>query len=209
VAQLSADNERLSNLVASVKSSELLSREQLGDLLKLRHEVSQLRQAGSAKPQLQKSNATLRVAAQEAAEKLAEAQAAPNYWPKDQLAFAGYGDPDSALKSMLAVMNKGDASSWRTMLTPEALAGLQKEMSKHGLSETQQDAEIKQMGTMLVASSVGFHIIDETLPAPDQAIINLSFDGEGAVRKFVLKKINDQWKFQELLFAGQGDSAPH
>ena len=42
------------------------------------------------------------------------------------------------------------------------------------------------------------------MPALDQAVINLSFDGRGsAARRFVLKKWKNQWKFQDLLVAGQ------
>jgi hypothetical protein len=203
MTRLSADNVRLSNLVAQVKSSNSLSRDELKELLVLRHEVGQLRQAGAGKTQLQKSNASLRAEAAERERKLSEAQAAPNYWPKDQLAYAGYADPESALKTILAAMNNGDTSAWRTMLTPEALDDMQTEMAKRGLSEAQQDAEMKAVGSALTASSAGFHILDETMPAPDEAIINLSFDGEGAARKFVLKKMGDQWKFQDVMVAGQ------
>lgn len=203
VAHLSAENERLSNLVAQVKNSDSLSRDQLTELLVLRSEVGQLRQANAQKSRLEAANARLRATAERTAKQLAEAQALPNYWPKDQLAYAGYGDPESALKSLLAAMNKGDVSAWRNMLTPGALADLQKEMAQHGLSLAQQEAEMKEMGTGLVSSSAGFHILDETMPTPDQAVINLSFDGEGVARQFVLKQVQNQWKFQDLLVAGQ------
>jgi myosin heavy subunit len=202
-ARLSAENERLSNLVATVKSSNSLSREQLTELLKLRNEVGQLRHTEAELSRLQADNAKLRAKAEQAAKQLAEAQTLPNYWPKEQLAFAGYGDPESALKSMLAAMKNGDVSSYQTMLTPEALADLQKELAKHGLSQEQQEKELRAMGTSLVSSSAGFHIVDETMPTPDQAVINLSFDGEGVERKFVLKQVQNQWKFQDLLVAGQ------
>jgi len=202
-ARLSAENERLSNLVATVKSSNSLSREQLTELLKLRNEVGQLRHAEAEKPRLQADNTRLRAKAEQAAKQLAEAQALPNYWPKEQLAYSGYGDPESALKSMLAAMKNGDVSSYQTMLTPEALADMQKELAKHGLSPEQQEAQLKAMGASLVSSSAGFHILDETMPSPDQAVINLSFDGEGVARKFVLKQVQNQWKFQDLLVGGQ------
>lgn len=201
--RLSAENERLSNLVATVKSSNSLFREQLTELLNLRNEVGQLRRVKAEKPRLQADNAKLRARAEQTAKQLAEAQALPNYWPKDQLAYAGYGDPESALKSILAAMNNGDVSAWRTMLTPEALAEMQKEMAKHGLSEAQEEAQMKAIAATLVSPSAGFHILDETMPTPDQAVINLSFDGEGVARKFVLKQVQNQWMFQDLLVAGQ------
>jgi hypothetical protein len=201
--RMSGENERFTKLIAQVKSTEPLSREQLTELLKLRSEAGQLRQSGATKIPLQKDNERLRDKVSRTAQQLAEAQALPNYWAKDQLTYAGYGDPESALKSMLAAMNKGDTSAWRTMLTPEALENLQKDLGKRGLSESQQDAEIQEMGKMVTASASGFHILDETMPTADKAIINLSFDGEGAARKFVLKKVGNEWKFQDLLVAGQ------
>src|SRR5215471_8361212 len=84
IARLSADNERLSNLVAQLKSSRSLSKEQLTELLKLRNEAGQLRGTATEKEPLQAANARLRAAAVKTDEQLAQAKAAPNYWPKDQ-----------------------------------------------------------------------------------------------------------------------------
>jgi hypothetical protein len=203
VAQVSAENERLSNLIGSVKSPRPLSREQLTELLRLRSEVGQLRNLATIRPKLQETNAQLRATEANIEKQLAEAQAAPNYWPKDQLTFAGYSNPESALKSMLAAMVSGDVSSWRQSCTPEALGELNKEWEAHGLSETQQEAEVERMAAMLVSSSAGFHILDEQMPSPDEAIVNLSFDGEGTARKFVLKQVGSEWKFRKLIFAGE------
>lgn len=206
--RLSAENERLSNLVVQVKSSQPLSKQQLGELLRLRNEAGQLRQVGKEKNRLQSDNAQLRAKAEKADRQLAEAQSAPNYWPKETLTYSGYADPESAMKSMLAAMSSGDVKSWRENLAPEALAGLEKEWEQRGVqTEAQQDAEIKAMGSMLTSSSSGFHILDQSMPSPDQAIIQLSFDGEGATRTFELTRIDNQWKFQKLMVDGGGDSA--
>jgi len=203
LAELSAENERLSNLIAQVKSSQTLSKEQLNELLKLRNEVGQLQPSGMAKVQLQATNAQLRAVETKAEKQLAEAQAAPNYWPRDQLAYVGYSDPESAMKSMLAAMTSGNLNSWRKSSTPEAISQLESEWKKHGLSEAQQEAEIKATSDMLISSAVGFHILDQQLTSPDEAIINLSFDGEGTARKFVLRKVGSEWKFHKLIFAGE------
>lgn len=205
--QLSAENDRLSNLVVQVKSSQPLSREQLGELLRLRNEAGQLRQVAAEKSRLQADNAQLRAKAEQADRQLAEAQSAPNYWPKDKLAYAGYADPESALKSMLAAMSSGDVRGLRENLSPEALAGLEKELAQRGVvSQAQEDAEIKSMGNMMTSASTGFHILDQSMPSPDLAVIQLSFDGEGATRTFVLQRIDNQWKFQKLMLAGEGGS---
>jgi hypothetical protein len=203
--QMSDENEHLSNLISRVKSSQTLSKEQLTELLRLRNEVGQLRESGTFKAQLQETNAQLRAVEAKAEKQLAEAQSAPNYWPKDQLAYAGYSDPESSMKSLLAAMNSGDLASWRQSCTPEAIAQLESEWQQHGLSETQQKAQIKAMADMLMSSASGFHILDQKMIFPDEAMINLSFDGEGTARKFVLKKIGNEWKFHDLILAGQPD----
>jgi hypothetical protein len=208
INRLAAENQRLSNLVVQVKSSGSLSKSQLTELLKLRSEIGQLRQTETEKPQLQAANAKLRSLDEQAEKQLAEAKAAPNYWPKEQLSYAGYADPESALESLLAAMkNGGNLSSWRTSCTPEAVNGLEQEWKKHGLSEEQQEAEVKTMANMFMSASSGFHIIDQKLISPDEAVINLSFDGEGKARKFVLRKTGNEWKFHNLLFGGEEDPA--
>jgi hypothetical protein len=174
----------------------------------LRNEVGQLRQSGIVKAQLQETNAQLRAVEAKAEKQLTEAQSAPNYWPKDQLVYAGYSDPESAMKSLLAAMNSGDVSSWRQSCTPEAIAQLENEWQKHGLSEAQQQAELKGMADTMMSSASGFHILDQKTISPDETIINLSFDGEGTVRKFVLKKIGNEWKFHDLILANQPDPSP-
>jgi hypothetical protein len=206
--QISAENERLSNLISRVKSSQILSKEDLTELLKLRNEVGQLRQSGIVKAQLQETNAQLRAVEAKAEKQLAEAQSAPNYWPKDQLVYSGYSDPESAMKSLLAAMNGGDLASWRQSCTPEAIAQLENEWQKHGLSDAQQKTELKGMADMLMSSASGFHILDQKTTSPDETVINLSFDAEGTARKFVLRKVGNEWKFHDLILASQPDPSP-
>jgi len=206
--QISAENERLSNLISRVESSQTLSKEQLTELLRLRNEVEQLRQSGTVKVQLQETNAQLRAIEAKAERQLAEAQSAPNYWPRDQLAYAGYSDPESSMKSLLAAMNSGDFTGWRQSCTPEAVAQFESKCQKQGLSEAQQQEEVKAMADMLMSSASGFHILDQKMTAPDETTINLSFDGEGTARTFVLRKVGNEWKFHALILAGQQEPGP-
>ena len=53
LAQATAENERLSNLVTQAKSAESLPGEQMSELLRLREEVSWLRQEGAELKRLQ------------------------------------------------------------------------------------------------------------------------------------------------------------
>jgi RNA polymerase sigma factor (sigma-70 family) len=60
VDQVSAENERLSNLVVQAKGAEPLSREQMNELLRLRGEVGRLRREGKQLETLQAENRQLR-----------------------------------------------------------------------------------------------------------------------------------------------------
>jgi hypothetical protein len=159
--------------------------------------------AAAETQQLQANNARLKGIEAKAKQQLAEAQAAPNYWARDQLSFAGYADPESTMRSLLWFMHSGDVSAWRTVCTPEALAGMEAEWNRHRKTEAQRVAEMKAMGLGLVSRSVGFHVVDRTMTSPTEAVVNLSFDGEGKTRKFVLHRIENEWKFHQMIFAGE------
>jgi myosin heavy subunit len=60
LAQMAAENERLSNLVVQAKGAEPLSREQMSDLLRLRSEVGRLRQESKQLETFQAENRQLR-----------------------------------------------------------------------------------------------------------------------------------------------------
>jgi outer membrane translocation and assembly module TamA len=60
LAQVAAENENLSNLVAQTKGSESLSREQMSELLRLRGEVGRLRREGKELQALLAENRQLR-----------------------------------------------------------------------------------------------------------------------------------------------------
>lgn len=136
---------------------------------------------------------------------MASARAATNYWPKDQLAYAGLATPDDTLKTLLWFMAAGnpDLNAWQSYQTPEAVADLQREWKKDGLSPEQQQAQLKAYVDGFTSGSDGFHIVNEQMTSPDQAMIDLSFDGEDAVRTFVLKQIDGQWKLDDMRVAGQ------
>ena len=203
LAELSAENQRLSQILEKLKNTQPLSHDQSLELAKLRSQAGRIRQLAAAQPRIQATNAQLRRIQSDREKHLAEAQALPNYWPKDQLAFAGYATPDDALKSLLWTMQTGNLNSWQSNCTPEAVASLEQEWKKHGLPPEEQESELKTMAAGLTGNSQGFHIVSEQTPSAEQAVIDLSFDGEDTVRTFVLKKIGGDWKFHDLVFQGQ------
>jgi hypothetical protein len=136
-AELSAESERLSNLVAQAESASLW-KGQLLELLRLRGELGQLRQTVSEIAKLRVANQQLLAARTNSAEP-SRAPAPPDpqtvqaYWPKAQLALAGYADPASALQTALWAMSRGDADALAASVTPEARSKLNREeWLKHG-----------------------------------------------------------------------------
>lgn len=205
IADLDARNVRLSQIVDKLKNTRKLSHDEMTELLKLRSNIGQARQLVAAKPALEAANTTLRKAEATRQEHLAQAQAATNYWAKDQLAYAGLATPDDALKTVLWALASSNLNlnALLSYGTPESVAAMQREWKNKGLSPDQQQAQMKGLADSLTSGSEGFHIVNEQLPAPDLAVIDLSFDGEDTVRTFILQNIDSQWKLNDMLVAGQ------
>jgi len=193
LAQLSTENERLSNQVARAKGPQSLPPDQLRELLRLRGQIGLLRQAGQELIQLQAANEQLRAPPATPEEQLAKARAAPNFWAREQLTFAGYAEPEAALKTMLWAISNGDLKSFRACWASgsEIAARLGNELGDR--SEVEVAALGKAM-TESLGSCIGFHILDKQEKSPDEVILKLSFDGEGAARKFAVKRSRGEWK---------------
>jgi hypothetical protein len=199
IANATTDNQRLSGLVENLGNTAPLSRPEILELAKLRNQVRVNRELVAAKVGIDTTNAKLRQVAADCQRKLAEAQAAPNYWPKDQLSFAGLSTPEATMQSLLWSAQTGNLNSWESLCTTGAVAEMTAEWQRHGLTPDQQQDELQTMGRALTSASAGFHIVNERNPAPDETDIDLSFDGEDAVRTFVLNRVGSDWKFDKVL----------
>ena len=204
IARLSAANEGLSSLVARSGSPQVLPPDQLRELLRLRGQIGPLRQTAKEQVQLKAANERLRTALAASEKDLAEARAAPNFWAKDQLAFAGYAGPEAALKTLLWAMNNGDMKAYLACWAfgPEVNVPLAKQRAEK--AEAEMVAEGKMLSESL-APAIGFHILDKKTKSPDLVILNLSFDGEGKARKFVVQRTGNEWKLVNMLRPGEGE----
>jgi hypothetical protein len=198
LAALSAEHQRLSNLVA--QTAPPLPTDQFTELLRLRGEIGRLRQAA-------KETRQLRAANQEALASpgSSRAPAPPDpakivaYWPKNQLAYAGYADPQSALKTFLWAASRGDQDSvLASMNLPEDERAELVEQAKNEHS----NANARFLADSL-APSAAFYVVGQKMPSPDRAILDLYFDGEGKTRKVALQKTGQEWKFKTMGRAGQ------
>jgi len=179
LTDLSDENRRLSQLAEKMKNPAPLPPQELRELLKLRSQVGQLRRLETQKPPLAEKNAALKNRLADSPKRIAEEQAAPNYWPKEQLGFAGYATPESAMQSILAAMKSGDPAAWQSCCTPAAWDKLLTEQKNHGKSDAEIATTLKAMNDAVLSANPGFRIVDQTLAAPDQADVNVSFVGEG------------------------------
>src|SRR6266436_5815096 len=136
VEQLPVQNERVSNATAQAGSSQSLTREQLGELLRLRGEAGRLRKENQELAKLREENQQLR-AAMTASQGLHASKLTPeaDYWPKDSWVFAGYATPESTLQSLLWSASKGEMKSLLASTTGEAQKHLEDDLKQKSEAE--------------------------------------------------------------------------
>jgi hypothetical protein len=203
----SAENRRLSDLVAQVKSSSSASNGQLGELLRLRGELGQLRQTVSEMDRLRAMNQQLLAAAsgspaQSGAPSPPEGQTIQAYWPKAQLASAGYADAASALKTALWAMSRGDPDALAMSVTPEAKAALERQDWQDHKKPAEELADRGKWIADSLSPASGFYVVGQKLTAQDRAILDVHFEGEGKTRKFELKQVGGEWKLNAMGLGG-------
>lgn len=237
-AELSAENKRLSKLVAQSPS---LPSDQFSELMKLRGEIGRLRQEASEVAQLQAARQQPLAASgnsePQSEPSLPEPQTVLAYWPKAQLSSVGYADPTSGLQTALWAMNGNDPNALAASVTPEAnaelieggsrtalwvlcrndpdaLAGrVAPEIKYRELIDRLSPAERMAFQAKGAADSLGlssgFYVVGQKLMSQDQAILDVCFEGEAATRRFALKKIGDDWKVGGIYLAGGHEDRPY
>jgi hypothetical protein len=211
--ELSAENKRLSNLVAKAQSADL-SAAQRRELLKLRGALGPLRQAAAEAKELAARNRRLagvqpRPAESSPVSSLPEGQAVQAYWPRGQLAFSGYADPTAALKSALWAMTQADPNALAASVTPEARANINRvENYNHGSPAEELAASARTIAVSLQPAK-GFYVVGQRASSEDQVMFDVFFEGEGRTRTFAMKKLGTEWKFNVMGRPGVRDSDVH
>ncbi len=191
LARVKEESVRLSNLIARSKPSGSLSDTQFRELMRLRGEVGQRRGEAREIAQIDATNRQLSAILAESG----GAPVVPVHWAREQMAFAGYADPESAMISTLWALSNGDPSFYRAMLS----AGEKEESEGEG--NPQEIAEqYKKIGEMLYPSSAtGISVVGKKENSPDEAVVDLYYEGEGKTRKFVVRKVDGQWKLHDMV----------
>jgi hypothetical protein len=208
--RLRAENETLKQMVAELKQSQDArepvssgdspSNEQLNELLRLRGEVTQLRQQTNQITALQNENKNLLVSL-ESAKKLATnvtvkkgpGDALPqDIHPKETWQYRGYGTPEATVESVCWAMANGDKATFLRALSPDMRAEVEKNDDGKDLME-----DIK-------VSNSEYRILDRQQLSDDEMELTIyatrpdaNGNNVGSTENTVFQRINGEWKITE------------
>jgi hypothetical protein len=191
LALLAAENERLSSSLAGAKSPASLSAAEFHELLRLRSQVGQLDRTRREADELRAVNQQLVVG-------LANSGTNQGYWTGEQLVFAGFADPESAMKSTLAAWISGDPGSFLASCVPAERAELEK--VREAMSEAEFAARSKVMASLYSPATEGVRVLGKKTLSQDEAVLDLYFEGDEKSREFLLRRFGDEWRVTGLLF---------
>lgn len=198
VAALASVNAQLSNALIQARQN-YLSPEQLRELARLRGEMGSLRQTTAEIENLRAANERARA-------QLAQSEAPPPpdpktvlaHWRKEQLSNAGYAEPQAAVQTVLSAMIRNDPAALLASVTPLCRTNLTREQ---WTIHNPPDQEVAQ-ATQTIADSLnlnnGFYVVGEGSPKEGFATVDVYFEGEGRARRFYMRNVAGQWKFDSL-----------
>ena len=183
MAELVAENERLSNLVAQASQSRPMSDEQMRELLRLRAQVAALRQPGKAPASLPNENLQAPTTAESAAP-------ATNYWPRASWAFAGYATPNAALQTSLWAASKGDVKTLLGSFTGDA------KLMAETIMSTNSESALSAVVISQIASLKSLRVINREVRDEDTVLLTTETDEDGGLqlKKALMKKVGNDWK---------------
>jgi len=191
LALLAAENERLSNSLAGAKSPASLSAAEFRELLRLRSQVGQLDRTRREVDELRAVNQQLVVG-------LANSGTNQGYWTGEQLVFAGFADPEVAMKSTLAAWISGDPVAFLASCVPAERVELEK--VREATSEAEFAARSKVLAGLYRPATEGVRVLGKKTLSQDEAVLDLYFEGDGKSREFLLRRIEGEWRVTGLLF---------
>jgi predicted RNase H-like nuclease (RuvC/YqgF family) len=195
LAQLAAENERLSNQVAQTTGSPSASQDQMNELLRLRSEVGRLRRQTNEIQRLREENTRLEA---QAASNQASSQPRQNsganpagYWPKESWAFQGFATPEAALLSSLWAANSGDMKTFLNSVTGEMQTQIQKDL------EGKSESEIAARAMDEVGKIKTCQILNQETQPDGTVLLTVSLaEAENShVTKLIMQQVGADWKF--------------
>lgn len=201
VAAEKAVGEERDKIKARYQAENDRLRDQLGEVHKLRGDVTRLRAQSeeaarlkAANEKLQASNARIRQTADEAAAAAAAMvqDAAPAdgaNFPKESWSFAGYDTPENALVSAIWAMQQGTPETYLNSLAPAE----QERLAKQWAGKTEEEIAVKHQGD--VAPISGIRVLQQEAVGADSMVMSVYIDGVDRMEKVSMQRVNNEWKF--------------
>jgi cell division protein FtsB len=211
-SKLQRENDALKLVVAEMKQTQEprepvskddgASKEQHEELLRLRGEVTQLRQQTNQIAALHQQNEALKASIKampvpsqgeplERKKKLPEDALPQDIHPKETWGYRGYTTPDATIESMCWAMFKGDKAAFMAGLSPEMLSKI-----PSGAENDFDKVTSRDMGE--------FRILDRQPISEDMVVVTVYSTRKDANGVYVgnsentaFKKIDGQWKVTE------------
>jgi hypothetical protein len=180
------------------------SEEDRSELLRLRNQAAQLKQATNELQKLRAQVQQLQAASQPAATAPApnpNTPAATGPVPRESWAFAGYATPEATLQSAIFAMSQGDYQTFLGAMTPEEAARMQQS------SQGKTPEQIAEEGRRETARIKSFQVLGREDLAPDRVMLQVYADGgDSKVQRVMMQKIGEEWKWAGR--AGAAQQAP-
>ena len=192
---------------SSANTNDSLTSAQLSELLKLRAEVTQLREQtngiASLRQQNEKLQASLKDAATNQPKPSAEKSPADvlpqDIHPKASWGYRGYSTPDATIESLCWAMMKGDKATFMAGLSPEMRAKIEDQTEGKDFAE-----DVKKV------NNTEFRILDRRQLSDDEMVLTISTTSEtpegdttGHSEKTVFKRINGEWMVTDKQAPGE------
>ena len=159
---------------------------------KLRGEVSRLRAQTNELERIRAENQRLKSASLLSGSAVIQNSQQPDYFAKENWAFAGYAAPEAALQSSHWAMRGGDWKTVKASTTAEGWARLGK-----GPENERFAAEIEEERKRNVRDTAGFPILERKAVSEEEVVLRVHVDGQGSNagdQNIVLKRWNGDWK---------------
>lgn len=194
LAVLAMENQELSHRIANRNRAGGLTGEEFRELLRLRSEVGRLRQTVR---ELDRVRATNQQYLAELARSETWTADAQDYWPRDQFGFAGFEEPEAALLSTFWIWVDADLDSLLSLCTPEQRSALETALGES--SEAEMAVQRQRMAALYSLDRGGVSFMGKKMTAPNEALLDVYFEGDGKRRRFSLTKSGDQWMVTALV----------
>ena len=187
---IAAENMQLSNLVARASAAKPLPADDSRELLRLRGEVTALRQQTAGLASVLTENRQVQPDHSSHGTNAADATPTADYWPRKSWAFVGYASPDAALQSSLWAANNGDVKTVLAGATGQLQQDIEKELS----GKSEDEMSVKAMDEVIGFQSV--RILDRTVQPDGTALLTVEFDGQydNHTGKLLLQRVGNDWK---------------